>query len=99
MALHKEVILDKGIVAKYFRIAEIDQNFINKEDKFTVYVYGYADKSYRLLEKERQSDDMQEIVYFEHIEFLFDNAKGYSRQQIYNRLKTEIPLFEGAIDC
>lgn len=99
MALHKEVVLDKGIVAKYFRIAEIDQNFINKEDKFTVYVYGYADESYRFLEKERQDDDMQEIVYFDHIEFSFDDAKGYSRQQIYDRLKTEVPLFEGSIDC
>jgi len=99
MALHKEVVLDKGIVARYFRIAEIDQNFINEEDKLAVYIYGYADESYRIAEKERQDDDMQEIVYYQHIELPLDDEKGYSRAQIYNRLKVEVPLFEGAEDC
>jgi hypothetical protein len=99
MALNKKIIGDKGIVVNYFRIADISQNYINPEPELEVYIYGYANEDFRLIEKEEGDKDKQTVVYFERFQLPLDDTKGYSREDIYNRLKTEVPLFEGAEDC
>ena len=99
MALKKKIILEKGIVANYFRIASITQNFINKDLILDVYMYGYANENYRNEEKEIADDDIQKVVSFNNYRLLMDDEKGYSREDIYNRIKSEIPEFDGAEDC
>lgn len=99
MALKKEIILEKGIVANYFRIASITQNFINQDPILDVYIYGYANENYRNEEKEIADDDIQKVVSFNNYRLLMDDEKGYSREDIYNRIKSEIPEFDGAEDC
>ena len=99
VALKKQITDDKGVVINYFRIADIDQNFINPEPILEIYVYGYANENFRLVEKNEADKDKQTVIYFERFQLPLDDTKGYSREDIYNRLKTEVPLFEGAEDC
>ena len=99
MALKKIITNDKGITTEYFRIANIEQNFINPQPLLEIYIYGYTDESFRLTEKDEADKDKQTVVYFERFQLPLDDTKGYSREDIYNRLKTEVPLFEGAEDC
>ena len=99
MALKKQITNDKGVVINYFRIADIDQNFINPEPILEVYIYGYVNENFRLMEKNEADKDKQTVVYFECFRLPLDDTKGYSREDIYNRLKTEVPLFKGAEDC
>ena len=51
------------------------------------------------MEKNEADKDKQTVVYFECFRLPLDDTKGYSRKDIYNRLKTEVPLFKGAEDC
>lgn len=50
MALLKEIISNKGVTAKYFRISDIQMDIDNK--KLLVTVKGYTDESYRQKEKD-----------------------------------------------
>lgn len=98
MALKKTITDDKGIVITYFRIADIDQNFINPESYLTVYIYGYADEGLREEEKTLADKDIQKVIYWERFNFPIDDTKGYSRADIYERLKNEVSMFSDAID-
>lgn len=99
MALKNKVIDDKGITAEYFRIANIEQNFINNEPILSIYVYGYAGDSFRVAEKEKQDSNYQNVIWFERFNLPLDDTKGYSRKDIYNRLKSEVEIFYGSEDC
>ena len=99
MALKKNVTDDKGITINYFRIANIEQNFINPQPIVEVYVYGYADESFRLIEKQENDINKQTVIYFDRFYLPLNDDLGYARADIYNRLKNEIPLFMGAEDC
>ncbi|MHB8962957.1 MAG: hypothetical protein ACYC5K_07355 [Saccharofermentanales bacterium] len=96
MALKKQLVLEKGIVASYFRIANITQNFINTEPLLDVYIYGYTDKTYRDNEKAVSDNNCQEIVFSKFYQLPIDDKKGYSREDIYKRIIKELPEFKGA---
>ncbi len=96
MALNKHLVLEKGIAARYFRIANITQNFINTEPILDVYIYGYTDKTYRDKEKAVQDNNYQEIVFSKFYQLPIDDKKGYSREDIYKRIIEELPEFKGA---
>lgn len=98
MALSINYVNETGIVSKYFRIADIDQNFLNPESFMTVYVYGYTDEGYRETEKTLADKDTQKINFTERFQLAIDDTKGYSRADIYERLKNEVSIFLGAID-
>lgn len=99
MALKNKVIDDKGVAAEYFRIANIEQNFINNESFLSIYVYGYAGDSFRIAEKQNEDKNYQNVIWYERFRLPLDDKKGYSRNDIYKRLKSEINIFKDSEDC
>ncbi|MBW8380965.1 MAG: hypothetical protein K0M69_00375 [Youngiibacter sp.] len=98
MALKKDFIDEVGTKTSYFRIAHIEENYLNPESFLTVYVKGYADKSYRDREKEVADKDRTFENYRERFRLSPDDNKGYGRGNLYKRLKTEVELFNDAVD-
>lgn len=100
MALQKELIDSRGIVSRYHRIANIQQNFINHEPILEIYLYHYSDIGYRSAEKVEilENIDFQNIVGTSVHRLIVDESKGATRSDIYQRLKTEVPEFEGSVD-
>ncbi len=100
MALKKTVTNEIGITSVYHRIADIQQNFINAEGILTIYVYHYAGADYRDIEKERIATDIdfQAICGTSRYTLPVNDSLGCTRADIYNRLKTEVDIFEDAED-
>lgn len=98
MALYKEIINDKGVLTKYHRIANIEQNFLNQEPRLTVYMKSYSDDNFRSLEKNSENNDIETAIEFEHITLPLDDSKGATRDDIYKRLKEEVEKFKDAED-
>lgn len=98
MALYKEIINETGVVSKYHRIADIQQNFINVKPVLTVYMYHYADAKYRDIEKEKIIDNLhfQNITGATQYTLEIDDNKGATRKEIYKRLIKEVEEFEDA---
>lgn len=100
MALLKELRDDRGIVSFYHRIANIQQNFINAEPVIEVYVYHYSEAEYREIEKQKivENIDFQNIVGTDRYLFEVNDSLGATRHSFYERLKAEVPEYEGATD-
>jgi hypothetical protein len=98
MALHKATTNEIGVPTSYFRIAHIEENYMNPEPHLIVYVYGYADETFRESEKIISDKDVQKCNFRDRYELEVDDTKGYGRAALYARLKNEIPMFEGAED-
>lgn len=73
MALLKEIISNKGVTAKYFRISDIQMDIDNK--KLLVTVKGYTDESYRQKEKDLEGLQAQINEKQAYINTLNENYK------------------------
>ena len=98
MAVKKNFVDDKGVPTNYFRIAHIEENYLNPDPIIVVYVIGYADKSFRDKEKEARDVNVDKSNYHNRFILTPDDTKGYGRNNFYKRLKEEVELFKDAID-
>lgn len=98
MALKKTYKNAIGIPTEYFRIADINENYINPEPVITVYVKGYADATYRDTEKKAKDKDVDMSNFTERYTFLPDDTKGYGLANMYGRLKNEVEFFKDSTD-
>lgn len=88
MALQKDITLETGAIANYWRIGRIFIDYNLK--KITCYLELYVSKEAR--------DDEKAPIYFSEMEADISlSVSGDIRQTIYNSLKV-IPEFENAVD-
>ena len=78
MALLKEIISNKGVTAKYFRISDIQMDIDNK--KLLVTVKGYTDESYRQKEKDIEGLQAQINEKQAYINTLNENYKENEKE-------------------
>lgn len=89
MALHHPILSEFGIQASYWRVAVVNDDFVNK--KLTVTVLGYVNRRLRLSNYKPIS----------HATFTLDSndyAPEMGRPEIYKALKLK-PEFKGSLDC
>lgn len=93
MALKASVTDERGNVSTYFRVVAIIEQYQTDVPIVTVQLFGYADETYRDKEKLDQSQNLSNA--FKEIHLTAKDELGYSREDIYKRLTTEIAEFAG----
>ena len=91
MALKALVTDDRGNVSTYFRVVAIIEQYQTDVPIVTVQLYGYADETYRDKEKLGLSQNLSNA--YKEVYLTANDELGYSREDIYKRLTTEIPEF------
>jgi len=98
MAIKKIITTENGNEVSYFRIASINQNYINPTHVLEVYIYGYKSEDYRQTEKIKADRDFQTVLSFKHYILPLSSEDDSSMSGVYKRIKEEIPEFENAED-
>ena len=93
MALKAVVTDERGNISTYFRVVAIIEQYQTDVPIVTVQLYGYADETYRDKEKLGQSQNLSNA--FKEVYLTANDELGYSREDIYKRLTTEVAEFTG----
>lgn len=94
MALKATVTDERGNLSTYFRVVAIIEQYQTDVPIVAVQLFGYADETYRDKEKLGLSQNLSNA--FKEVYLTANDELGYSREDIYKRLTTEIPEFASA---
>jgi len=94
VALQKMITDDRGIIATYFRVSAIIEQYLTDVPVITVQLLGYADATYR----EREKLVIGQILAnaFKEVYLSASDEQGYTRSDIYKRLTSETLEFTGS---
>jgi hypothetical protein len=93
MALKKSLMNSKGQDFEYHKIIAVAQIYSGEQNGININLASYTNQNYR------QQNEQEMIVCNTPIFLPFNEIEEYSRQNLYNRIKTEIPEFENSEDC
>lgn len=100
VALEKSITDERGVTASYFRVVSVIEEYESDQSQVTVHMRGYTSKEVRSKEKRDREKGTQVDLSVAHKAVLLpvDDAKGYTRSDIYTRVKLEAAEFQDAKD-